>query len=52
MLDLSIVIVNWNTRDLLHACLQSLPASVGDLTFEVLIVGQRLHRRVGRDGRP
>jgi GT2 family glycosyltransferase len=35
--DLSIVIVSWNTRDLLAACLASLPDAVGGLTTEVLV---------------
>src|SRR5215217_1974145 len=37
--DCSIVIVSWNVRDLLRACLQSLPAAVGpDLAVEVIVV--------------
>jgi hypothetical protein len=36
--DLSVVIVNWNTRDLLRDCLASLPAAVGELAYEVVIV--------------
>jgi N-acetylglucosaminyl-diphospho-decaprenol L-rhamnosyltransferase len=38
MLDLSIVIVNWNTRDLLRDCLASVLASEGPLSFEVIVV--------------
>jgi hypothetical protein len=38
MLDLGIVIVSWNTRDLLRACLQSVQASVGDFTYRVIVV--------------
>ena len=38
MLDLGIVIVNYNTRDLLRACLHSVYASQGDFTFEVCVV--------------
>jgi len=38
MLDLGIVIVNFNTRDLLRKCLQSVFASSGDLTFGVCVV--------------
>ncbi|MBI3287418.1 MAG: glycosyltransferase family 2 protein [Chloroflexi bacterium] len=38
MLDLSIVIVNYNTRDLLRACLHSLFASQGELRYEVTVV--------------
>jgi N-acetylglucosaminyl-diphospho-decaprenol L-rhamnosyltransferase len=37
-MDLSIVIVNWNTRDLLRGCLASLRAAVGDLACEVVVV--------------
>ena len=37
-MDLSIVIVNWNTRDLLRDCLASLEAACGRLVYEVLVV--------------
>ena len=36
--DLSIVIVNWNTRKLLVQCLQSLEDTVQDSSFEVWVV--------------
>jgi N-acetylglucosaminyl-diphospho-decaprenol L-rhamnosyltransferase len=36
--DLSIVIVSYNTRDLLRACLESLPAACGTLAYEVVVV--------------
>jgi N-acetylglucosaminyl-diphospho-decaprenol L-rhamnosyltransferase len=36
--DLSVLIVNWNTRDLLLQCLQSIYATVLDITFEVIVV--------------
>lgn len=36
--DLGIVIVNYNTRDLLRACLHTVYASRGDFTFEVCVV--------------
>jgi GT2 family glycosyltransferase len=36
--DISIIIVNWNTRDLLSQCLESVYATVRDLTFEVVVV--------------
>ena len=32
MLDLGIIIVNWNTRDLLRDCLKSIAASEGDFS--------------------
>lgn len=38
MLDLGIVILNWNTRDLLRACLRSVLASRGPLAFQVCVV--------------
>jgi len=38
MVDLGIVIVNWNTRDLLRDCLASVFASAGEVTFRVVVV--------------
>ncbi len=38
MHDLGIVILNWNTRDYLRRCLQTVLASEGDCTFQVLVV--------------
>lgn len=38
MLDLGIVIVNWNTRDLLRACLKTVFASQGDFAYSVVVV--------------
>jgi len=37
-MDLSIVIVNWNTRDLLKDCLKTVFGSLGNLDVEVLVV--------------
>jgi GT2 family glycosyltransferase len=37
-MDLSIIIVNWNTRDLLKDCLASLPAATEGLATEILVV--------------
>lgn len=37
-LDLSIVIVNWNTREMTRACLESTFAGLGDLSAEVIVV--------------
>jgi len=36
--DLSIIIVNWNVKDLLRACLHSIDAGRGDLDLEVIVV--------------
>jgi hypothetical protein len=38
MLDLGIVVVNWNTRGLLRDCLRSVFASRGHITFRVCVV--------------
>ncbi len=38
MLDLSICIVNWNVRELLKACLNSIYKNTKDITFEVIVV--------------
>ena len=38
MLDLGIVIVNWNTKDLLRRCLQTILASTGQFTYKVVLV--------------
>ncbi len=37
-LDLSIVIVNYNTRDYLRACCASIEAQAGDLHLEIIVV--------------
>lgn len=36
--DVAIILVSWNTRELLLACLESLQASIGTLTAEVVVV--------------
>ncbi len=38
MIDLSIIIINWNTRSLLSNCLQSIQDTVTDLAIEVIVV--------------
>jgi len=38
MIDLGIVIVNWNTRNLLQKCLQTVMASKGNFSFKVVVV--------------
>jgi GT2 family glycosyltransferase len=42
-LDLAIVIVNYNTRELLRACLHSVFASQGDFSFHVTVVDNNSH---------
>lgn len=39
----SVVIVNWNTRDLLRACLASLPSTAGGLGVEAVVVDNGSH---------
>lgn len=36
--DVSIIIVNWNTRELLTQCLESLPSACGSLNFKIIVV--------------
>ena len=38
MRDIGIVIVNWNTRDFLKSCLETVFASRGDFTYTALVV--------------
>ena len=37
-MDISIIIVNWNTRDLLHNCLESVYRTIGDIRHEIIVV--------------
>lgn len=47
MLDLSVIIVNWNTRELLRTCLTSVYQYTEDVTYEVCVVDNGSH-----DGSP
>jgi hypothetical protein len=38
MIDVSVIIVNWNTRDILRDCLQSVYEQTLDIRFEVIVV--------------
>ena len=38
MTDLGIVIVNWNTRDYLKKCLETVAASQGEFSCRVVVV--------------
>ncbi len=42
-MDISVIIVNWNTRDLLRRCLDSLVATAGSLAVEVIVVDNDSH---------
>jgi GT2 family glycosyltransferase len=37
-LDVSIIIVNWNTRDILYGCLQSVYEETKKINFEVIVI--------------
>src|SRR3954452_17614079 len=36
--DVSIILVSWNTRELLLDCIESLPAAIGDLHADIWVV--------------
>ena len=36
--EISVITVNWNTRDLLRACLKSVYATLGDIALEIIVV--------------
>ena len=38
MFDLSIIIVNWNTRDLLARCLSDVQSTVKKIAYEIIVV--------------
>jgi GT2 family glycosyltransferase len=37
-MDISIIIVNWNTRDLLQNCLESIHKTIRDISYEIICV--------------
>jgi hypothetical protein len=43
MIDVTIAIVNWNTREMLRACLESLAAGVDDVPVKVVVVDNGSH---------
>ncbi|MCD6486784.1 MAG: glycosyltransferase family 2 protein [Syntrophobacterales bacterium] len=42
-MDITIVIVNWNTKNLLRNCLKSVYQTVMDITFEIIVVDNASH---------
>lgn len=45
MLALSIIIVNWNSKDFLRKCLISIEAEVGSLAYEVIVIDNASYDR-------
>lgn len=43
MVDISFIIVNWNTRDILINCLHSIYHTVKDIDFEICVVDNNSH---------
>jgi GT2 family glycosyltransferase len=37
-MDISIIIVNWNTRDLLHNCIESINKTINGISYEIIVV--------------
>ena len=37
-MDISIIVVNWNTRELLRKCLDSVETTVRSLSHEIIVV--------------
>ena len=37
-MDISIIIVTWNTKDLLQQCLDSIHKTIHDITFEIIVI--------------
>lgn len=37
-MDVSVIVVNWNTKDLVTQCLQSVHDTIGSLDFEIIVV--------------
>ena len=37
-MDISIIIVTWNTKDLLQKCLDSIYKTIHDITFEIIVI--------------
>lgn len=42
-MDISIIIVNWNTKDLLRNCLNSIYGTVQGIAFEIIVVDNASH---------
>ena len=37
-MDVSVIIVNWNTRELLRNCIQSVIANAGSVAYEIIVI--------------
>ena len=49
-LDLTIIIANYNTRELLRSCIESVYQHTAGISFEVICVDDELSRRQRRHG--
>lgn len=43
VVDVSVVVVNWNTRDILRDCLRSIERDAGDVVVETIVVDNASH---------
>ena len=43
LMDISVIIVNWNTRELLRNCLESIFRTIRDITYEIIVVDNGSH---------
>jgi glycosyltransferase involved in cell wall biosynthesis len=49
-MDVSIVIVSWNRRDLLRQCLESIDKESGDVSLETFVVDNAIERWITGHG--
>ena len=37
-MDISVIIVNWNTKELIQNCLDSVYRTMGNIAFEIIVI--------------